>query len=255
MNLVSTKHNFVLDLLDDIVKHNPPLQTDLIICSTREEFLAEVLAQLDRHRAEHESSTSEQNVDEADQKTSPTSSHILLSPSLYLLNASRYCRLVFCPATTVLRGYLSSYVPKPSEQGHPADVRSSRNDHIVIVNLLRLHHGSSEFTLQGLSQTFATAVSAAHRTNRSLKLVECKDIDNPSDPSKGPALWQAEVPLLSGSIKIGEGGASWGRRTVSATRIASRWFRFERDNQKMYRKLVAGKEFARAMKRCLNEEE
>ncbi|KAK7905657.1 hypothetical protein LTR67_000381 [Exophiala xenobiotica] len=222
MNLVSTKHNFVLDLLDDIVKHNPPLQTDLIICSTREEFLAEVLAQLDRHRAEHESSTSEQNVDEADQKTSPTSSHILLSPSLYLLSAT----------ITILRGYLSSYVPKPSEQGHPADVRSSRNDHIVIVNLLRLHHGSSEFTLQGLSQTFATAVSAAHRTNRSLKLVECKDIENLSDPSKGLALWQAEVPLLSGSIKIGEGGASWGRRTVSATRIASRWFRFERDNHR-----------------------
>ena len=232
MNLVSTKYNFVLDLLDDIVKHNPPLQTDLIICSTRVEFLTELLAQLDRHHAEHEAATSEQDVGQVDQKTSPSSSQILLSPSLYLLNASRYCRLVFCPAITVLRGYLSSYVPKPSDQGHPAAVRSLGNGHIVIVNLLRLHHGSSEFTLQGLSQTFATAVSAAYRTNGSLKLVECKDIDDTSDPSKGPALWQAEVPLLSGSIKIGEGGASWGRRTVSATRIASRWFRFERANQR-----------------------
>ena len=111
---------------------------------------------------------------------------------------------------------------------------------MVILNLLAMHHGTSEFTLQGLSQTFAAAISAAHRTGRGLKLVECKDINDPSNPSRGPALWQAEVQLLSAAIKIGEAGQNWGRRTIAVVKIASRWFKLENRTEQHREGEIAG---------------
>ncbi|KAL6244094.1 hypothetical protein RBB50_008963 [Rhinocladiella similis] len=217
-HLICTKYTSILHLLDALVKHDASKTTDLIICSTRAEFLNEVLAQLDHH---HASALGHEVEDgDADLPALPDSRHPLLSPTLFLLNASQHCRLVFCPTTTTLRGYLSSYT---------ADVSQPEvgNGQIVIVNHLRQHQGTSEFTLQGLSHTFASAVSAAHRTRRSLRLVELRDVGDHLDPNQGPGLWQAQVPLLSTSIKIGDGGASWGRRTVSVEKVASRWFRLE----------------------------
>ncbi|KAJ9633746.1 hypothetical protein H2204_006744 [Knufia peltigerae] len=232
-NLICTKYTSILHLLEDLVHHDTSTTTDLIICSTREEFLDEVVTQLDHHH--HNSSTSVGRQDEEDAPdlvpamTTPSSSHALLSPTLFLLSASQRCRLAFCPSITTLRGYLSSYPP-----GHfitPELKVHCNGHHIMIVNLLRQHHGTTEFTLQGLSHTFASAVSAAHRTRRSLRLVELRgDIGSDhhhSDPDQGSGLWQAQVPLLSTSIKIRDDGASWGRRTVSVEKVASRWFRLE----------------------------
>lgn len=234
MNFVTTKYDFVLDLLEDITKKDPPVPTDLIVCSAREEFLAEVVSQLDRHYAEQTVSRTDPEDESSDQTAQVGSSlkrHVLSSASLWILNASQYCRLVFCPSITALRGYLSGCVSSSAMPIPLTGPRCSEKGQLIILNLLRLHHGSSEFTLQGLSQTFATAVSAAHRTNRPLQLVECKDIGDPADPNRGPTLWHAEVPLLNGSIKIGEGGASWGRRTISTMKIASRWFRVQASDQ------------------------
>ncbi|KAI1624852.1 hypothetical protein EDD37DRAFT_364504 [Exophiala viscosa] len=233
MNFITTKYDFVLELLEDLTKQDRLLPTDLIVCSTREAFLLEVVSELDRHNAEQRVSTEGaegRDIDQTVQASSSPRSHILSSPSLYLLNASQYCRLVFCPSITVLRGYLSGYVSTSALPIPSTGPRGPEGRQLIILNLLRLHHGTSEFTLQGLSQTLAVAVTAAHRTNRLLLLVECKDINDPSDPNSGPALWYAEVPLLSGSVKIGEGGASWGRRTISIMRIASRWFRVQGNN-------------------------
>ncbi|KIV87562.1 hypothetical protein PV11_03099 [Exophiala sideris] len=230
MNFITTNYDFVLELLEDITKQDPPLPTDLIVCSSREAFLIEVVSILERHHGEHTVSTADparEGVDQTGQATSSSRSHVLSSPSLYLLNASQYCRLVFCPSITVLRGYLSGYVSTSAMPVQPTSRVGPEGRQLIILNLLRLHHGSSEFTLQGLSQTLATAVSAAHRTHRCLQLVECKDTTDLFNPNSGPALWHAQVPLLSGSIKIGESGASWGRRTISTSKIASRWFKVQ----------------------------
>ena len=233
MNFITTKYNFVLELLEDLTKQDPPRPTDLIVCSTREAFLLEVVSEVDRHNAVQRVPTASaggEDVVPTVQASSSPRSHMLASASLYLLNASQYCRLVFCPSITVLRGYLSGYSstsPMPIPSISP---RGPEGKQLILLNLLRLHHGTSEFNLQGLSQTLAVAVSAAHRTNSSLQLVECKDISDPSDPNSGPILWHAEVPLLSGSVKIGDGGASWGRRTISAMRISSRWFSVQGSN-------------------------
>ncbi|EXJ84443.1 hypothetical protein A1O3_05111 [Capronia epimyces CBS 606.96] len=226
MNFITTKYDYALDLLEDIVKADHPLPTDLVICSTREDFHDQLLTQLARHHDELRPSATSPAQDESNGEAddvSPTGrSHPLLAPTLQVLSASRFCSLRFCPTTTVLRGYLASYyLQTVSKSSAPT---SSFEGRVVILNLLALHHGTSEFTLQGLSQTLATAVSAAHGAKRQLELVECRDIHDPSNPSRGPALWQADVQLLSGAVKIGEGGASWGRRSISVMMIASRWF-------------------------------
>lgn len=226
MNSITTRYDYILALLGDLVNQISPIPTVLIVCSTKGDFLEQVIAELDSQHAEipHGPLPREENDGQPNETTSSQPSHVLLSTTLRFLNASQYVNLVFCPTITVLRGYLSGYAPKPIPISSDS---SSVPNQIIILNLLAMHHGTSEFTLQGLSQTFATLISAAYRTSLVLKLVECKDINDPSHPNRGSALWQTEVPLLSGSIKISEGGASWGRRTISLMRIASRWFRVQ----------------------------
>lgn len=229
MNLITTQFEYLVDLLEDIVKQVPHSHTDLIVCSTKEEVLWQILCQLDRHTGQEVPFSQPQDEDnETDAPGPGAANHMfLLPPTLHLLSASRYCNLVFCPSIPALRGYLSAYVSKPSQPPPLPHEPPSPAHQLIILDLLALHHGTSEFTLQGLSHTFATAVSAADRANCVLKLAECKDVNDPSNPSRGALLWQSEVPLLSGSIKMGERGASWGRRTLSVSKVASRWFRFQ----------------------------
>jgi hypothetical protein len=227
MNVIATKFAYLLELLEDIVKQDPPIPTDLLVCSTKEEILYQVLGQLNRHAGQR---NQDEDNGQTDEPAHPTANHIFLSPSLYLLSVSQFCNVVFCPAIPVLRGYLSAYVPKHVPPRQSTIPPISPGGQMIILDLLALHHATSEFTLQGLSQTFATAVSAADRTKRLLRLVECKDVGDPSNPNRGSALWQSEVPLLSGSIRIGERGASWGRRTTSVIKVASRWFKFENED-------------------------
>ncbi len=226
MNSIITKHVYILGLLEDIIQRHAEVQTELMICMTKEDFVNVLLAELHQYHFEYQSKTvpEEAGIDEQDESASPTPQHALLSKTLHTLSTSRNIKLVFFPTITVLRGYLSGYVTDQM-------VTTTSLGPIIILNLLAMHHGTSEFTLQGLSQTFATAVSAAHWTSRVLNLVECKDILDPSNPNRGPALWWAEVQLLSAAIKIGEAGQNWGRRTIQVMKIASRWFKVEESKQ------------------------
>ncbi|KIX08301.1 uncharacterized protein Z518_02957 [Rhinocladiella mackenziei CBS 650.93] len=232
MNYITTQYAHALELLEDLVKQDPPVQTDLVVCSTKEEFLTQILPLLHAQSDElRQPSRHPEDGDgsETDETRPSGAGHIFLAQPLHLLHASRFIKLVFTPTITALHGYLAVHKPKPASF-YPTS--SSSDGQLVILNLLNLHHGTSEFTLQGLSQTFATAVSAAHRTNQQLRLVECRDISDPSNPNRGSALWRAEVPLLNASIKIGDGGAAWGRRTISAMKVASRWFNVQRRIQR-----------------------
>lgn len=225
MNSIATRYTYVLDLLEDLVRNHSSKSIDLIICSTREEFLGQILLGLRPQPSTSEATSRHDEVEGEDAPCDDTSisGQIFLSSVLSLLNASRFIKLVFCPTIPSLRAYFSSCVGMPT----PTTTLSKPTE-IIVLNLLGQHHGSSEFTFQGLSQTLATVTSAGSRMSQPVLLVECKDMNDPSNANFGPSLWNTEVPLLSMSIKIGEGGARWGRRTVEVRKIASRWFKMEK---------------------------
>lgn len=264
-NTIATTFTYALDLIDDLIRDHSSqpgsgVRTSLIICSTRAEFLGQILAGVRRPlppppatttttaseaTAYHDDGIEGEGTEvQGDKNHASRSSdggggqQVFLSPILNLLGASQSIKLVFCPTIPSLRAYFASI----DEDGLAAASTSASTDpgpslsspsssrrpcQIIVLNLLAQHHGSSEFTLQGLSQTMATIVSAGARTKQAVRLVECKDANDPSNAHLGSTLWDVEVPLLSVSIKIGEGGARWGRRTVSVKKIAGRWFRVE----------------------------
>jgi hypothetical protein len=226
MNSIILKHDYIYDLLTELIKTSTARPTDLVICSDKETFLRQVLVEHDQRSNEVCEDVTIEPGDEpvSDPPTSSNANNLILSTTLQVLSTSRNTRLVFCPTLLGLRGYLSGCLPALAE---PAQSRGP----LIILNLLALHHETSEFTLQGLSHTFATAVSAAHRTRRALNLVECKDIEDPENPNRGSPLWHTEVQLLSAAIKIGQEGQKWGRRTISIAKIASRWFVMEEATQ------------------------
>jgi len=152
-------------------------------------------------------------------------SHVsILEPILRSLATSQKVKLVFCPTLAVLRGYLSAYnAHNITQRGCLSDAKTQ----LIVLDLLALHHGTSEFSLQGLSRTLAAAVSAAYHSEADLKLVECKNIHDPTDPNRGPTLWDAEIALLNRSVKLGGEGSRWATRSVSVRKVASRWFAFE----------------------------
>ena len=199
-----------LELLESLSKGQQP-PTNLIICSTREEFLNQLLLQVeDRQESVQDDSACR---DDIAQTAVPT----LLVPTLALLSACNNINLVYCSSLPVLRAYLSSYA---------STQLSLKNYQLIILDLIALHHATSEYNLQGLSRTLATAASAAHQVNAEVTLVECMDIADPANPHRGLRLWGAEVPLLSGSIKIGQEGARWAGNAMCIRKIASRWFTF-----------------------------
>jgi hypothetical protein len=204
--------------------------TTLAICSTRNDFLAQITPVILTPRPQEIPPSQESFVDGDPTPTPNSPPHRLLIPTLQLLARSRTIKLVYCPSIDTLRAYLSSYVaPGPSpESTHSI---SSPTPLLAILDLVLLHHATSEFSVQGLMRTFASAVEAANRNSMDLLLCECKDIYDPTNPSRGPRLWDAEVPLLSGSIRLGSGGSSFAGRMVSVKRVAGRWFSFEKSRR------------------------
>jgi len=150
-------------------------------------------------------------------KSSPTS---LLQPTLRLLATSSNTNIVFCSTIQSFRAFVSTLPQRESES-------RDQSSQVVIVDMLALHHGTSEFTVQGLSRTFAILASVNHHIPGGMRLVECDNIEDPSDPLRGARLWNDEVPLLSGSVKIGEAGQGWASRTASIKSFAGRWFQFD----------------------------
>jgi hypothetical protein len=221
MNRIITDIHQPLQLLEHLTRHPSERPTILIVCSSRLAFFHQI-AQLVQHQscdatdAEAEPPVdAEQIVSESDHVPN---AQLFERTGLSLLAASRDIKLVYCPTIPLLRGYLASLC---------VDIRSPSTGpaHMIILDLLALHHATSEFTLQGLGRTLATAVSAAHRVQCRLSLVECKDSSDQNDPDRGMTLWDRQVPLLSASIKIGLEGSRWAGRGIAIQLLAGRWFR------------------------------
>jgi len=240
-----------LEMLDFIINnHTSP--TTLIMCSTREAFIQELLSMDTRN-----SST---NTDEhlSDQQYTATETpeidpplKYLLQPTLHLLSGTRSINLAFCPDVPHLLAYLTLLSNRDTATSPPGVGQTESEGKIpilAILNPIGLYRSTSSFSVQGLNRFFACAVETAVVLDRKLVMTECVDPSSRGDESdedeemrdgaedrddqgqrkKKSNSWDEEVSMLNVTTKtFGAGNRGWAGRTVSVRRIAGRWCRFE----------------------------
>jgi hypothetical protein len=222
MNGTVADFTFATELLESLVDDDTPQGTTLVICSTRKAFLHQIAPTLLTPQVQ-EIPASQESLEEDVVSTAPLP-HRFLVPTLGLLASTRALKTAFCPTVKSLRAWLSTYTAS-TETSLTPDNDASRN--LIVVDLILLHSDTLEFSVQGLSRTLACVIEAAARNRVHPRLVECKDFHHEHDSARGYALWGAQVPLLSGSVRLGGDGVNWAGRAISVKTIASRWFRFE----------------------------
>lgn len=145
----------------------------------------------------------------------------LFTKSIGLLSKSSQIKVIFCPTLEHLRAYLSVLQSTNDLiEGISAEGQPMSRPLVAILDLLALHLPTTEFSAQGLSRTLATAAEVTTREGMDLVLCECQNATDTPDADSGDTLWNAEVPLLNTSVRIGG-------RTVSVRRVAERWFEFD----------------------------
>ncbi|KAJ5496879.1 hypothetical protein N7463_008866 [Penicillium fimorum] len=202
--------DLVSDLLQQLLEGNS--DTHLIVCATRAEFLVQLTAAIRSQRA--------------DPDTAPR--HDLLTKTIGLLARSSKIRLAFCPSLESLRAYLAVFGPAvgvTTDDGSHSQVRKL----LAVVDMMALHVTTLEFSAQGLSRSLASVVEASSRAGMDLRLYECMNALDPSSGVRGEKLWDVNVPLLNGSVRIRSDQNAWGGRGVPVKRVAERWFEFDQN--------------------------
>lgn len=218
MKRVVVYHDTAPELLEDRLRAQHG-DTTLIICSSQKQFLQQLIPFLSAHQPTQAVACKEDTgAEDTHQNVQP---HFLLEPTLQLMSISKATRLAFCPTITTLRAYLSSLTILDHTKSAP---RAS----LMIVDLILLHHATSEFSVQGLMRSLASAVEAAARNKVDLQLCECRDVHGLENPDRGARLWDAQVPLLSGSVRLRDEDAGWAGRAIPVRAIVGRWFEFEK---------------------------
>jgi hypothetical protein len=225
-------HDNALELLHGLL-HSRRGCTGLIICATRREFLKQLASSLSAHQ--HVQQAAPEDDVQGDEDSERVQPHPLLVPTLQLLSDSKDIKLAFCPTINTLRAHLSTFAAPENDD---PDSRKL----LLIIDLILIHHATSEFSVQGLMRSLASAVEAAARNHMDLQMCECKDIRDLQNPDRGPRLWDAQVPLLSGSVKLRGEDAGWSRRVVSVRTVAGRWFEFEKKEQARDEEVVEDEE-------------
>ncbi|KAF2031471.1 hypothetical protein EK21DRAFT_63105 [Setomelanomma holmii] len=211
--------------------------TTLVICSSRETFLRDLV----------------QSLQDAQNGEKDGSLQDLATPTLHNLSTTRHVKLAFCASVQALLAYLTAY----GRGGNAQMVERGQKARLILVNPIALHAPTPSFSAQGLSRTFAAAAEMALESGVSLQVVECQgsrrsvkqqgdeDVDLANrdgeehgatweaeaeleDTEKDP--WEQEVSILNVSARrfTSNGGErAWAGRTVKAKRVAARWFYFQ----------------------------
>ncbi|KAL1987056.1 hypothetical protein VTN96DRAFT_4930 [Rasamsonia emersonii] len=225
--------NLVSDFVNHILCYNARA-TILVVCSTRTQFLEQLAASIAVESRLHQREGHNEQLEDGTEDP-PSESverrHRLLTKTIGLIAQSRKVKLVFCPSVEHLRAYLST-LRITSEDGQKrlqesAGPEEYRRRCLAILDLVAVHYTTSEFSAKGLSRTLAIVVEAAARAAADLVLCECNDALDPQNLERGEKLWDLQVPLLSGAVRLEDGRSSWSGRHVSVKRVAQRWFQFE----------------------------
>ena len=215
-----------IEFLSWLLKHHEE-PTTLLICCTREAFLADLQANLQQFPWENPATTSNNG--------NRGLAHPLLNPTIHLIARSRSIHLVFVPTLPHLRAYLSTYtLPPNSETSSFTSTKSGyRVPILAIWGLVYAHRSTAEHSAQGLSRTLAAAVESASLAEQSLVLAEAKipnigeqygDSEACNVTFENP--WKEQVPILSGSIRFGGEDRLWAGKTIGVGHVLARWCRF-----------------------------
>ena len=211
----------ISEFIEHIVYHCSA-RTTLIICSSRESCMEEILAAIPSPRDED----TEGNND------SEESTHTLLTPTLYTIAMTASLDLVFTSTLPQLRAYLSNCQPKKTSQIDSTRLESPgrRSPILAILGLASLHRSTAEHSTQGLSRTISSAAETAYHTRRRLILAE-PSLPKPQEGNGVSAEyvsnpWKEQISLLSDSIRVSSGQRMFAGRSVELGAVVGKWCRF-----------------------------
>jgi len=243
--------------------HHCSHPTTLLVCSTRAEFLSSVAQHIRSQRQQQQQqptappakddTTTNQVFEgpieargdepppppppplpeppEDDDASSRTA--LLLAAPLYQVAVARHIRVAFIPTVSHLRAFLSVFSVSDTKVSAPPTGATTASSPrappplplLLVYGFLGLHRDTSEWSVQGISNTAAVLVETATRVGFQAVLVEERTEGLGTDE-----LLAERMPLLSGTARrIGpdfESGG-WMGRTVDARRVLQRWFRFQ----------------------------
>ena len=219
------------EFVEFVLKHHRG-PTTMIVCSSRERFLEELRASIDRaHSQIPASSHGEQATEDL---------HLLLNPTLHLISRSQTIRLVFVPTLSHLRAFLAIYAHATRRSVSASDpIRlGSPIPFLAIWAMARLHQLTTEHSAQGISRTLAAVIEASNQHVQKLVLAEPKIVSTADDEANqiGSDVtwhdpWTEALPLLSGALRFGGEERAWSGKTVTLGAVISRWCQFvECDN-------------------------
>ena len=215
-----------IEFLSWLLEHHEE-PTTLLICRSREAFLADLQANLQKLPGEY-SATIPNDGNQG-------SAHPLLNRTIHLISRSRSIHLVFVPTLPHLRAYLSTYtLPHTPESSSLTSTKSgTRVPILAIWGLVYAHRSTAEHSAQGLSRTLAVAVESASLAEQRLVLAEAKILDVGEQYGATEAFdiifenpWKEQVPVLSGIIRFGGEDRIWAGKTIEVGRILARWCKF-----------------------------
>lgn len=220
------------DFINYIFKHHRA-PTTLIVCSTREIFLEELISSIrSASQSEEDLPSSSQASDDDRSSISP---HLLLVPTIHLIAKSHSVNVVFIPSLPHLRANLSTAMPAPRPESRCGETatQGSQAPLLAIWGLARLHRFTAEYSAQDLSHTLASAVEAAAYRRQRLVLAEPREISNTAalndaDASEGVQdhCWREQVPLLSGSLMFAGEDRIWAGKTIAVGMVVAKWCKF-----------------------------
>ncbi|KAL1588052.1 hypothetical protein WHR41_03224 [Cladosporium halotolerans] len=231
--------------LSDFVSHllKTDTQSILIFCGSKEMFLEQLLT-VGNETTTNDSDDPTSDTDEAALRANTALNELLRPPTLHQLASSRSVKLAVCPDVAHLRAYLAMIALAQAKEAEIDTTKvhcQNRDSILAILNPLDLHRSTSSFSAQGINRTFASAVEAAHATERRLLMAECPpntprepdqldmgfEVEHENDVRLPDNPWDQEVSILNVTTKsFGAGGRGWVGRTVTIRRIAERWFEF-----------------------------
>ena len=221
----------------EYVLHNHAAPSTVVICSSREAFLEDVLLSTQ----EYADQAMVERIGEVDQQPL----HPLMVPTIHLLATSRTIDLAFTPTLPHLRAYLASRTLDIGEDFEPSVGRmpGTQAPTLAVFGFTDLHRPTSEFSAQGLSRTLSTAVEVSLALRRKLIIADVPPTINDQDPMalnehENDGIldpWMEQVPILNNSIRSGNDQRIWAGRTIPIARVIGRWCRIVRPDEESSR--------------------